>query len=150
MSLEDLQEALDLIDELGGDFEGEKSTSLLNKAEGALDLTFPPSYRTFLTTLGCGDIEGLEFFGLIGEDFENSGVPDAIWLTMEERKASGLPSYFVLVYARGDGVYYALDTSRSNNDGECPVVSYNGSGEYTEIANSYGEFLLSEIKTIMS
>jgi hypothetical protein len=29
-------------------------------------------YRRFLEELGCGDIAGEEFFGIIGDDFVNS------------------------------------------------------------------------------
>ena len=46
----------------GGDFEGAKPESLVARAETALGLTFPPSYRRFLLEMGCGDINGLEIF----------------------------------------------------------------------------------------
>jgi len=148
MSLRDLQEAVDLIDKNGGDFEGEKDNALISKAENVLGVTFPPSYRKFLSTLGCGDIGGMEFYGLIGDDFENSGVPDAIWLTLEERK-SGLPENLILVYATGDGAYYAIDTSQVDPRGECAIVSYEADGTVNKIANDYGEFILSKLKSIL-
>jgi len=149
MSLQDLEKAFDLIEENGGDFEGEKDNALIAKAEKALGLRFPPSYKKFLSTFGCGDIDGLEFYGLIGDDFENSSVPDAIWLTLEERK-SGLPQSLVLVYATGDGAYYGIDTSQVDSSGECPVVSYEMNGSMEKIADDYGAFLLSELKTVLS
>jgi len=91
MSFKELETAFNLVHEHGyGDFEGEKALSLINKAEKTLGLVFPPTYKKFLAKLGCGDIEGLEFYGLINDDFINSNIPDAIWLTLNERK-SGLP-----------------------------------------------------------
>lgn len=150
MSLKDLEDAFDLIDENGGDFEGEKDEALIVKAEKALGLAFPPSYRKFLSVLGCGEIEGLEFYGLIGDDFENSSVPDAIWLTLDERKSSGLPGHLILVYATGDGTYYALDTSQKGSNGECPVVAYDLNGGTTHVADDYGAFLLSELQTVLT
>ena len=149
MSSQDLEAAFELIDENGGgDFEGPKSSALVEKAEVALGLRFPPTYRKFLAELGCGDIEGLEFYGLIGDDFESSSIPDAIWLTLNERK-SGLPSNLVLIYATGDGAYYALDTNQVNSDGENPVVSYEVNRSTKKIADDYGAFMLSELKTML-
>lgn len=146
MSSQDLEAAFELINENGGgDFEGPKDSAFLEKAEVALGLTFPPTYRKFLAELGCGDIEGLEFYGLIGDDFESSSVPDAIWLTLNERK-SGLPNNLVLIYATGDGAYYALDTNQINSAGENPVVSYKLNGSLEKIADDYGAFMLSELK----
>ena len=101
-----------------------------------------------MAELGCGDIEGLEFYGLIGDDFDSSSIPDAIWLTLNERK-SGLPSNLVLIYATGDGTYYALDTDQINSDGENPVVSYELNGSAEKIADNYGAFMLSELKTML-
>lgn len=149
MSLQDLETAFDLIDgNGGGDFEGEKEQALISKAENILDLIFPPTYRKFLEMLGCGDIEGLEFYGLINDDFENSSIPDAVWLTLDERK-SGLPKKLVLIYAAGDGTYYALDTSQVDDNKECPVVSYEINGGIERIADDYGSFLLSELQTVL-
>lgn len=148
MSFQDLEKAFDLIEKNGGDFEGEKDDALIAKAEQALGVVLPLSYKQFLSTFGCGDIEGLEFYGLIGDDFESSGIPDAIWLTLDERK-SGLPKNLVLIYAVGDGSYYALDVSQTDSNGECPVVSYDANGDMEKVADDYGSFLLAELQTVL-
>jgi len=148
MGVKDLELAFDLIDEFGGDFEGEKPSTLIKKAEKELGLVFPPSYKAFLSKYGCGDIEGLEFYGLIGEDFQNSGIPDAIWLTLEQRKL-GLPEYLVLVYATGDGVFIALNTRDINRNGEGAVIAYDTNGNTAKVAEGFGEFLLAELKTVL-
>lgn len=148
MNIQDLNTAFELIEENGGDFEGEKDISLIEKAQSVLGVTFPPSYVEFLKSYGCGDIEGLEFYGVINDDFENSSVPDAIWVTLDERK-SGLPHNLVIVYAAGDGTYYALDTSKLDDNGECSVVSYESNGNLEVIADNYGSFLLDELKTVI-
>ncbi len=151
MSLQDLEKAFKLIEENGGgDFEGEKSVALINKAEKALELSFPPTYKKFLSTLGCGDIAGLEFYGLIREEFENSSVPNAIWLTLDERK-SGLPKNLVIIGSTGDGLYYALDTDHVNaNNEECPVVSYGPEGNTELIADDFGCFLLTKLQSVLN
>lgn len=149
MSIQDLEEAVELIEKIGGDFEGEKYSGLVDKAEKALGLMFPPSYKKFISVLGSGDIEGLEFFGLVGGDFDKSALPDAIWITLEERK-SGLPNYLVLVYAAGNGSYCGIDTRQVDSNGESPIVSCGVGGNMRVIASDYGEFLLSELKTVLS
>lgn len=149
-SIKNFEKAVELIDlNGGGDFEGRKSTAVIDAAEGALGLRFPPTYRKFLATLGCGDIAGLEFFGVIDDNFFSGSIPDAIWLTLDERK-SGLPDNFILIYATGTGEYYALDTSQIDSDGESPVVSCGLDGNTSQIAESFGSFFLSELNTMLS
>ncbi len=149
MSLTKLHKAFDLIEELGGDFDGEKSASLISKAEKALGFGFPPTYKEFLLTLGCGDVEGLEFYGLINENFEESSVPDAIWLTLDERK-SGLPSNLMLVSSTGDGNYIALKMDETNGENENPVVLISPTGDIIEkVADDFGTFLLNELEAVL-
>lgn len=157
MSAADLRKAFDLIEHHRdqADFDGQKPEELILLAESALGIKFPPTYRTFLSKYGCGDIAGQEFYGIIKADFVNSSVPDAIWLTLDERKSSGLPEDFVIVYATGDGVYYSLDCSRRNDAGECPVVAWvpgaSKKGDSLEyIAEDYGRFLLETIDQALS
>jgi hypothetical protein len=150
MSIQDLDIAFELIAKNGGgDFDGRKDPVLVDKAEKRLGAKFPPSYKKFLNVLGCGDIKGLEFFGIINDDFENSSVPDAIWLTLDERKA-GLPNNLILVYAAGEGTYCAIDTSQVNFNNENPVIAYLPDGGTKIVANDYGSFFLSELKTMLS
>lgn len=104
------------------DLAGAKSDEIVASAEKALGLKFPPSYKEFLLSFGCGDISGQEFYGVVNSDFVNSGIPDAVWLTIRERSDSQLPKRLVIVGAQGDGAYYALDCGRVGEDGECPVI----------------------------
>jgi len=148
MSQDDLRRAFALIERAGAraDFEGAKSEGLVGLAEERLGVTFPPSLRAFLRRFGCGGVAGREFYGIIREDFENSGVPDAVWITLEERRSSGLPFHLVIVYATGDGAYFAVDRSSVDEEGESPVVLWIP-GESTPesklevVASDYGRFL---------
>jgi antitoxin YobK len=128
------------------DFDGPKDEKVINKAEKFLGLTFPTTYREFLKNLGCGGIGGMEFYGVIDENFENSGIPDAIWLTNDERQRSKLDSNLILIGQSIEG-YYALDTTRMK-DGECPVIDALPVGKrenFEVIAPDYGTFFLNEI-----
>jgi antitoxin YobK len=150
MSIQKYRQARDLIEGAGGgDFEGAKPESLVTRAEAALGLTFPRSYRRFVLELGCGDINGLEVFGLIDDNFENSAVPNGIWLTLNERRAIGLDPAFVIVGEAGDGTYYALDTRRVDSAGEAPVVRLSVDGKQSEeVADSFGDYFLQAVRRV--
>lgn len=126
MSMDELQRALQLIEANAhvADFEGPKPEAMVRNAELALGVTFPPTYREFLLRLGCGDIAGREFYGIIKDDFENSCVPEAVWVTLHQRHTSSLPPGLILVGATGDGKYYAIDLSTKNLAGDSPVIQW--------------------------
>lgn len=150
MSIEELEKAIELIEENGGgDFVGPRDFHLIKYAEEYLNVTFPPSYKRFLERYGCGDIEGIEIFGVINDDFVNSGIPDAIWLTMKHRDA-GMSDNLVLFYSTGHGPYLALDASLPNSAGEYPVVSYDLNEDLKIVYEDFGEFLLKELETVLN
>lgn len=151
ISIEKYQQARQLIEKAGvGDFEGAKPESLVAKAEAALGLAFPPSYRRFLAELGCGDVNGLEVFGLINDKFENSTVPNGIWLTLRERQDIDLNPAYVLIGEGGDGTYYSLDTRLAGKDGEAPVVRLSVDGKQSEkVAESFGEYFLEAVRNVV-
>ena len=144
----ELKEAFRLIDENGGDFEGEKDQQLIESAEKSLSLKFPPSYKEFLKVLGCGDIGGVEFYGLIDDNFENSSIPNVIWLTLEERK-EGLNENLILVASVGVGSFYAFDTRYVDSNNESPVVVCNTAGNLSRVADNFGSFMLAEIESVL-
>ncbi len=142
MSMNDLVQALEIITKAeGADFEGPKPEELVRRAEEALGVCFPPTYRRFLLRLGCGDIAGREFYGVLGEDFENSSVPDGIWLTLTERRTSNLPESLVLVGATGDGGYYAIDLSQKSERNESPIIEWWPMGKSSIVSEDFGQFL---------
>lgn len=147
MSLHDYQAAKLLIEKAGGDFDGPKPETLIGAAEQALELKFAPSYRRFLLELGCGNLKGLEIYGVINENFDRSCVPNGIWLTLHERLNLGLSTRYVLIGDDGDSGYYAIDTFMSNLSGENPVVKLAVDGRQSEqIADSFGSYLLEAVK----
>lgn len=149
MKNDDYTHAKALIEEIGGDFDGEKAEDLVVLAENALGVSFPPSYRSFLRDYGCGGFDGFEVYGLIDENFVDSSVPNGIWLTLNERGGIGLEKKFVIVGSGGDGTYLALDTGSCDSNGEAPVVRLSVEGEKFEIvAPSFGRYLLSAVQSL--
>ncbi len=95
---------------------------LIEMAEQTLGVTFPETYRRFLNDFGTTAISGFEVYGIIREDFANSGIHDGIWSTLRSREDMELGPSYVLVKSGGDGTYVAIDTSCRDADGECPLV----------------------------
>lgn len=145
-----LKKAFELIEEYKthGLFGGEKEESLISQAEHILGIKFPPTYRTFLKRYGYGGLEGQQIYGVIDENFYKPGVPNGVWLVLDEREKFGLPENFIIFESTGDGYWYALDSSKPNTEGEYPVVIY-GFGEdgkqHEKVNEDFGEFLLEQV-----
>ncbi|MBQ3612353.1 MAG: SMI1/KNR4 family protein [Firmicutes bacterium] len=126
------------------DFVGSIDQSVINKAEKVLGVSFSKTYRAYLSEFGAGNFGSQEIYGIISENFIDSGVPDAIWLTLKERKENNLPEELVIIYFSGDEYYYCLDTSEFEGD-ECPIVAVHIGQlacEREKIYDSFSEFLL--------
>jgi hypothetical protein len=149
VSVEDFRTALGLIEANPDacDFVGERAANVVRAAEEALGLRFPPAYREFLLRLGAGNVGSEEIYGVIDENFIDSSVPDGIWMTLRGRREWDLPHAFVVIYFDGGTSYYALDTSRFDETGECPVIAWTPGlsqegDRLEEISHDFGSFLL--------
>jgi hypothetical protein len=128
------------------DFEGPREERLVARAEAAIGHRFPSSYREFLLALGAGDFDGEEFYGVISDDFVNSGIPDAVWLTLRERVDSSLPNSYLIVGDAVEGGYYVLDLEMAAAGAESPVeIWIPGKGITAIIAADFGAFALARI-----
>ena len=128
-------------------FHGNFTEELIINAENYLGLQFPKSYREFLLEYGNGFFNGHEFYGICTEDFTNSSIPSAIWLTMNERKEFNLDNSLILIKESME-YYFAIDTSRNTN-GENPIIDIIPGVKKEEcdvVANDFGTFFLNEIK----
>ena len=99
----------------------------ITAAEQALGVTFPPSYRTFLRTFGGIAIPahlGIvhDFVGMHSTD----SAADVVKRTLDARVERKLSENLVVV---GMGAQYqewfCLDVSRTQPNGEAPVVMYD-------------------------
>lgn len=128
------------------------SEELIKKAENRLQLIFSPTYKTFILEYGYGSFGSLEIYGLIDDDFDNSGIPDAVWLHLQNKSDKQYPSFLLQISDVGDGFYYYLDSSKPNENGEYPVVIW-GHGlkpEQAEIVyEDFGAFLLDQVQQVI-
>lgn len=149
MSYKDYEKALKIMNENKEkcDFFGKCSEDLIEKAEKALGIKFSKIYKNFLMNFGAGNYGSEEIYGIIGEDFIDSSVPNGIWYTLIERKQVNLPKNLVVIYDTCSDELFCLDFNKLNDENEPEVVTYipgerNENQLYEKIANDFGEFLL--------
>jgi antitoxin YobK len=141
MPLSDYEEASELIASQPdlGDYAGPRDEELVRAVEQRLGVEFPPSYRRFLRDFGAGSFGGQEIYGVIDADFENSGIPDAVWHTFSLRDDGDIPPELVAIYATGDGEQLCVQSGTVDT----PMLAiWPGSGEDPEVAESdFGTWL---------
>lgn len=131
-------------------FCGGVSEEVVVKAEEKLDLRFPGDYRDFLLRFGAGNFGSMDVYGIIDDDFDDSGIPDAVWYTTRLREEVGLLRSLVAIHDTGGGEIFCLDISKPN----APIVAYAIGYDlevqtYEVIANDFGEFLLDRVEFVL-
>ena len=156
MSMSDYEAALVLVEgHLGAaDFHAQPE-GRVRRAEQALGIRFPPSYRRFLLELGAGGVGGEEIYGLVNDGFEDSRPPQPVGLTRQLRRDGQISDDLVVIYNLGQGSYYALEASKAGADGEAPVVGFtpglNSAGDDLEVvAPDFGRFFLDTVRADLS
>ena len=128
------KKAKENIDMDATEFIGSVPESEIENAMKSLSVTFPESYKAFLTDFGGGDAGGEIIFGITNNEEE-----DVVIATQMEHE-QGLPKNLVVIGFWNDTLV-CLDTSKMNN-GECPVVEVNDDYSETKvIADTFGKFL---------
>src|SRR5690242_14756515 len=102
------------------DFGPPATVELIEEAEGYLATKFPPSYREFLATAGCGSFAGREFYGITPGGIAATAIPSVTFATNAERN-HGLPPQFIVIEDTGGDGQYVLDTGDLTPDGEARV-----------------------------
>ncbi len=128
-------------------FYGPKPDSLIEKAQLALEVRFPPLYVDFLREFGAGGIGGFEIYGLTGKEVTSAGIPDVVWYTLRARNEWAFPHHLIPIYDLGDGLVYCLDLKSMESEGEAVIVAlyppFSGDNQAIEvIAKDFGEFLM--------
>lgn len=155
MSMQAYEEAKELVKELLqkthgiSTFVGPRSETLINLAQDRLSVKFPEAYRRFLLEYGAGGVGSFEIYGVVNDNFENSGIPDMVWLTLKGRKEWDLPRFLLPIYDLGDGELFCLDLRTQEGD-EARVVGYTPGYSSPEqsldtVAEDFGKLLLNLI-----
>ncbi|MFJ2407214.1 SMI1/KNR4 family protein [Streptomyces xanthochromogenes] len=124
---------------------GACDSRLIEAAEHAMGLTFPPSYRRFVEEFGSLDIAAEDFLGV----YKTPAGGDTLWGSSRETldaRDSGMPLELIAVQQDGMGGIYVLDSSSPDSDGEYPVMIWEPWRTSMEFqGNSFGEFALSAV-----
>jgi len=113
-------------------------------AEYFLGIAFPEDYKWFLKEWGNLAFGPFEFYGIVGKDFVNSGIPDAIWYTNRLRTQIGLPRDLIILWNDNGVKYYYL---RAIDAESSPVVIWTvEQREIVEIRPDLFSFMLAEIQ----
>lgn len=105
---------------------GGQSAEVISAAESKLGVSFPPSFREYLSRWGNLSFDGYEYYGLTrNTDFENGSVPNCVWFTLRKRLAAGLPDRLVVFRNENDDVYYCVDTEHILEGNECGVTIWD-------------------------
>lgn len=102
MNSNDLFLLLDAEGSWAGNIE-EQAIDSFERAEG---VCLPRDYRQFILKYGCGDIQGLEIYGL---GVSAVGIPSLEWLLWKFRESgTTIPMDIVPIASLGDGSYAAI------------------------------------------
>ncbi len=118
----------------------------ITNAEADLDVRFPISYRVFLKHFGAGYLSGFcEIAGLgVGRatDPEPPQWSHVVDLNLRMRRASRglIPQEYIRISDDGGDFSFQLDTGKTDDRGECPVVVLGPGRDGIAVAGTFLEF----------
>jgi hypothetical protein len=105
------------------DFGEGVSDDWIDKAEVAIGLTFPQSYRWWLHNYGGGEIGGEEIFSIYGDEFDSVVGGDVVHMyRVALQDANSRRDRIPICHSDVDGVF-CFDASKGLRDNEYPVFS---------------------------
>jgi hypothetical protein len=75
----------------------------VERAERALGVQFPPTYRRFLHELGAGGIGAFDSYGVVDDDLDDVRPPGAVGYTLMLRREGRIADDIVVIYGLGQG-----------------------------------------------
>ena len=127
--------------------------NLIQRAEDRIGHQLPPSYRAFLAAVGTASFGGSEVYGLIPQNFDGVGVPNALWLYEDQAAKFDRPRRYFEFYDYGDGTTVALDFERRRPDGEYALAETHAGAwrEHVEdVEGDFGSFLLALVRECLA
>jgi hypothetical protein len=121
-------------------------------AEQTLGVTFPESYRDFLTRYCAGSFGKTIVFGLGVPDTD---LPNVVYATLDmQAQDDWFPADLVVITDTGEGDLLCLATTRTTDEyeNECPVVQWIPERSFEEqafemIHKTFAHFLLKVART---
>ncbi len=125
------------------DFGNGVSSDWISKAEAALGVPLPPSYKWWLSNYSGGEVGGEEVFSIYEQDFDSVVGGDIVYMDRLNQQDGTLNrGQLAICQSDVDGLFF-FDTSSPKDDGEYPVISAGIGSEY---ASDFLDFLKKRIQ----
>lgn len=149
-NIDDIRKLLETATVAGG-----ASEESILEAEAQLGVRFTPSYRQFLSNFGAALCTGFELAGLFGVGNDNDRPPqwsNVVTATKQLRRASRglIPNEYIPISDDGGDYTFYLDTSHSDDQGECPVIVLGPGADAVIVADDFFDFVKRSIDGSLS
>lgn len=128
------------------------SADQISDLEQRLGVLLPPSYKKHLMRFGVFVAEGIMIYGIGPGGVGAESAPSTLFSTLGRRSELGISNTMVEIMASGYGSFFVFDCKEVDGHGECPVFEVSADGfrnSITKVSDSFGEFFLQEIKSII-
>lgn len=106
------------------------SPEWISRAEAALEMSLPPSYKWWLKNYSGGEVGGEEVFSIYEEDFDSVVGGDIVYTHRLNQQSGTLrQEQLAICQSDVDGLFF-FDALSPNSDGEYPVISSATGAEY--------------------
>jgi SMI1-KNR4 cell-wall len=120
--------------------------------ETEISVSLPKSYRRLLSQFGLLGFEGNMISGIGKNGVKGDNFGSVCFSTIQLRRNKEITSSMVHIMPSGYGPYFVIDCGQIDQLGEAPVYEINERGYnqgMKKVADSFGEFLLKEVKTAL-
>lgn len=120
------------------------------RAEAALGVHFPPSYRWWLENYGAAMLGDQSVFTILQLDFDDACGPDIVYQQLNNvANGTAIPDGLVVFEPESSDEIYYFDLSSPDQSGEYPVMRKDLQFGTVELfAVSFAEFLLKQIRML--
>jgi hypothetical protein len=121
----------------------------IKSLETEISVSLPKSYKRLLSQFGLLGFEGNMISGIGRNGIKGDNFGSVYFSTMQLRHSKEIAPNMVHVMPSGYGPYFVIDCAQIDQLGEAPVYEINERGYshgMKKVADSFGEFLLNEVK----
>lgn len=155
MSFEKYREALELLRTSGLKLlvSFPQPPEVIAEVERQLGHPLPASYKLMLSEHGMLIFPGRDFYGIGRRGLEGTSLQTVLANAKHFRAEGTLSDKMVTILQSGYGPYFVLDCGEMDKDEEAPVyeLTLEGvRGDKKKVADSFGAFLLDEVKMVVN
>lgn len=119
--------------------------------EQRLGVRLPNSYRRMLLDFGILMVDSITISGIGNDGIVGTNSYNVVFATETSRKEGLITDTMVEIGVAGYGPFFFIDCAELDENGEAPVYEAPANGVHNgkdRLADSFGEFLLNEIRSL--